>query len=194
MDKKCHRMKAERSLGYTLQCEFPQIRTLYRQGLSERVIADLIYENRPFCSYLEFEGTPRLLEGAVRRALIGNSESDPRNKYGFFYEGLLSKDEYDSYSEKNRQKSAIITTAKNAQNKKGALFQTKDELRTAAFLALEELGLTPWGKTERGVARELKGYGLTHEGIAGYLNQFFHDNKPIRSKSAIGCELKPLRI
>lgn len=179
-------LKAEREKGLVLQQSFPYVRTFYRAGLSERIIAELIYDNSGLCQELGFDrqvSSINSLANIVRRSLVGNNREMGDDVP--LYAGLLSTDEYKDLSKQHRQAAAKKTHDVNTKNKKGALHLTREELSQAGRNANMARGLTAWTEEERATARQLSAEGYIHLEIAPKLNELYHQGKTVRTKSAV---------
>lgn len=103
-----------------------------------------------------------LLENSIRYALVGNKNESA----GEVYSGLLSEEEYSKISKMNRVNSGIMTSERAKEQKKGALYQTKEQLSEAAKKSAIARGKIPWTEQEINYAFYLRWQGLTSSQIA----------------------------
>lgn len=185
MEQLARTLKSQKERGLALQEAFPFVRTFYRAGLSERAIAELIYNDKELCDEIGFTGGIPSLANVVRRALIGNPENGNKN-YGPFYRGLLEKTEYDELSRKNRIQSGHNAQKRSQENKQGIRFYTREQQAESARASAESRGRSPWTNEEEiDTAYALGEQGYSHREIAQQLNVLYYPKKPKRTKMAL---------
>ncbi|MEM4181709.1 MAG: hypothetical protein QXX68_00955 [Candidatus Pacearchaeota archaeon] len=172
MNHKFRLIKTAIAKGKLLQELFPEMGSFYLAKLvindeefpmhfSIRDIAEICLNDDILMERVNIRNRG-LLESAIKYALYGNKNC----LLGEVYNGLLSEEEYSLRSRQNRVNSAFNTYQSAIENKKGALFQSKEKLTEAAKKAAISRGQRPWTAEEISLAYSLKdsGYNATEIG------------------------------
>lgn len=163
--------------GKLLQALFPEIKDFYLARIrfngedfplhfSIKDIATFIWHSQRLREKLNI-GSFSLLENTIRYALLGNNKGG----LGEVYEGLLGEEEYKRVSSENRINSGEETYEKSLSQRKGALFQTREQLSAAAKKAVIARGEKPWTEEEKRRAYSLRKEGYSAREIGDYLER-----------------------
>ena len=179
MKKIARLLGLERERGLELQRSFPFVRTFFKGGLTEQMIAELLYQNRDFCRAHDLDkcSTPSL-RNIVNLALVGNKYNN-----GPVYTGLMSQREHRRYAKKHM--SMYRKNGSDVVNKTGMFAQTSEQRSARALESVDARGQTRWSYYEESLAWELKDQGYKNWEIAQVLNSEVH-GKEARTTYAVG--------